>query len=522
MALSRHHAAFSKPLSVAEIVQEADNFEFNTQRSLQQWLRSARMLLTEAAICEQENNLAQAYLYLYRHAQLVLTRLPQHPDYKDPKFKAELSLARKSLQRNLVKLEQWKPRITLEHQRYVKAMERRNTERQRVQEEFNDAGRGRYDYDGSRRGSLASQGDVSPTRALDVNEHREFAVNLAQQEIRRRDASRRSTHEAGISPATVAQRRQGFVNDDDYFGHIDEANRYFQQQERDSRSGGQSSFRQQPAATSHQYHYPSVPRQEDRSRRDWEAPPLRPSSHQQSIRPPAIPAKEALNYHQESGSSAPARPPKEHHPSQQQLPSVPSPKYTFPPTARTESGELLRTVLLPPTLRQSFLQLASRNTSRNLETCGTLAATSISGALFITHLIIPDQTSTSDTCDTTPEGDTALFDYCDSHNLLVCGWIHTHPSQTCFLSSRDVHTHSGYQQMMPEAIAIVCAPSKNPDHGIFRLTAPPGLQTVLECTKPGLFHPHDVGNLYTDADTEGVGHVLEGPGLGFEVVDMRK
>ena len=34
----------------------------------------------------------------------------------------------------------------------------------------------------------------------------------------------------------------------------------------------------------------------------------------------------------------------------------------------------------------------------------------------------------------------------------------THPSQTAFMSSIDLHTHCGYQLMLPEAIAIVVAP----------------------------------------------------------------
>lgn len=74
--------------------------------------------------------------------------------------------------------------------------------------------------------------------------------------------------------------------------------------------------------------------------------------------------------------------------------------------------------------------------------------------------------------------------------------------------------------MLPEAIAIVCAPRHVPDYGIFRLTEPPGLEHVLNCRKPGVFHPHEEGNLYTDAMRPG--HVVEGPGLGFEVVDLRK
>jgi STAM-binding protein len=83
-----------------------------------------------------------------------------------------------------------------------------------------------------------------------------------------------------------------------------------------------------------------------------------------------------------------------------------------------------------------------------------------SNALFITRLIIPEQTSTSDTCETLNEEE--LFDYCDKEELMVLGWVHTHPTQTCFMSSRDLHTHVGYQVMMPESIAIVCAPTKQP------------------------------------------------------------
>ena len=34
----------------------------------------------------------------------------------------------------------------------------------------------------------------------------------------------------------------------------------------------------------------------------------------------------------------------------------------------------------------------------------------------------------------------------------------THPTQTAFLSSVDLHSHFPWQKMMPEAIAIVCSP----------------------------------------------------------------
>ena len=132
--------------------------------------------------------------------------------------------------------------------------------------------------------------------------------------------------------------------------------------------------------------------------------------------------------------------------------------FTFKYSASLENGNLLRTIFLPPSLRISFLSLALPNTRANLETCGILCGTLISNALFISKLVIPDQECTSDTCETINED--KLFDYVDGEDLMVLGWIHTHPTQTCFMSSRDLHTHAGYQAMMPESIAIVCAPSK--------------------------------------------------------------
>lgn len=55
--------------------------------------------------------------------------------------------------------------------------------------------------------------------------------------------------------------------------------------------------------------------------------------------------------------------------------------------------------------------------------------------------------------------------------------------------------------------------------GVFRLTDPPGMKTVLNCHQPGLFHPHADGNIYTDALRPG--HVFEAKGLEFDVVDLR-
>ena len=59
------------------------------------------------------------------------------------------------------------------------------------------------------------------------------------------------------------------------------------------------------------------------------------------------------------------------------------------------------------------------------------------------------------------------------------------------MSSLDLHTHFPFQLTLPESIAIVCAPTQQPNYGVFRLTNPDGIEYISNCREPGLFHPHD-------------------------------
>lgn len=147
--------------------------------------------------------------------------------------------------------------------------------------------------------------------------------------------------------------------------------------------------------------------------------------------------------------------------------------------------EGLRRVVVPNDLTLRFLRLAESNTGRGLETCGVLCGRLTRDELSVSHVVVPKQSSGPDFCDM--ENVEELFSFQDKHNLLTLGWIHTHPTQTAFLSSVDLHTHCSFQLMLPEAIAIVCAPRHN-DCGMFRLTAP-GISQVSQCPLKG-FHPH--------------------------------
>lgn len=147
--------------------------------------------------------------------------------------------------------------------------------------------------------------------------------------------------------------------------------------------------------------------------------------------------------------------------------------------------EGLRRVVLPRDLTLRFLRLAESNTVRGTETCGVLCGRLSRDELLVSHVVVPKQTSGPDFCDM--ENVEELFQIQDQHNLLTLGWIHTHPTQTAFLSSVDLHTHCSFQLMLPEAIAVVCAPRHN-DVGVFRLSAT-GVSEVSRCRLKG-FHPH--------------------------------
>ncbi|KAK1081452.1 hypothetical protein LTR33_004667 [Friedmanniomyces endolithicus] len=534
MALSRQQSTTSKPLSIKEISAQAAQFDFSPNVALQRWIRAAKMLLTEATLCEQDGNLQKAYLYLVRHGILVLERLPHHPDYRDPHFKPDLMEAQRAVQRNFHKLDDWRPGLVQQYERYESARERWEVERLRVQQE-RQASRQSIGTDQSRQRSAAFDDDhdacESEGRNLNTGQHSALAVDPAHPEPRRRESARQTTRETGVPPANVASWRRGTSEIENGEARHDSRRSHQRYEGDDSgvRNVGRRLRHEQtesrraliPARqsnASHTYNYPSVPAREEAI--DWRTPSLQPSTRRFNDSPPDVPAKDTYDHFTPALPPRPTGPPIPH-----STTATPSPPRSHDPTSHyptttTESGDPLRTLHLPSTLRATFLNLAHPNTLSNLETCGILAATLQSSTLKITHLLVPAQHSTSETCDTTPAGDAALFDYCDAHSLLVCGWIHTHPSQTCFLSSRDLHTSSGYQVMMPEAIAIVCAPRHVPEFGVFRLTAPPGLQAVLGCKDEGVFHPHAEGGLYTDALRPG--HVVESGGLEFEVVDLRK
>lgn len=187
------------------------------------------------------------------------------------------------------------------------------------------------------------------------------------------------------------------------------------------------------------------------------------------------------------------------------------------PSKTIQNTAGLRKVVVYGEMFAAFMKVASSNTNRQIETCAILAGTMMKDVFYITTMIVPKQEGTRDTCVTKNEEE--LFEYQMSKDLLTLGWIHTHPTQDCFMSSVDLHTHCTYQLLLPEAIAVVMSPMFTPNFGIFRVSDPPGMGIIQNCNQRG-FHQHADSRgktLYTLCD-----HVdLVWGSNNFKVVDLR-
>ncbi|XP_054261603.1 STAM-binding protein-like isoform X2 [Macrosteles quadrilineatus] len=206
------------------------------------------------------------------------------------------------------------------------------------------------------------------------------------------------------------------------------------------------------------------------------------------------------------------------HPPDTLRPSVPGVDRSTKPhslLSSTLSNKLgLRTVVVPHILHAKFIMLAQKKTENNIETCGILAGRLDHDHLVISHLIVPKQHGGADYCNM--ENEEEICEYSDQRELLTLGWIHTHPTQSAFLSSVDLHTHFSYQLMMPEAIAIVCAP-RYQEVKVFCLTPYHGLEFIKNCRQPG-FHPHpNEPPLFMVAE-----HYRMDSSAALEVVDLRR
>ncbi|KAG5925925.1 hypothetical protein E4U42_003805 [Claviceps africana] len=541
----------TRPQSVKELVAQAENFNFNTNIPFKHWTRAAETLYQEAAFALSDGDYGRAYMMLYRHSVLVLDRLRHHPQYKAPESRLAVQQLSKRMNVVLADLEKIKPIIREQFDEWERMAPIELKTSKPVRAESPSS----YGDFAAQDPSLSGNATV-----LDASEHQELAVELAQKELARRDSARQAHRHAKVYGATILPPRfnDGQRQDADLQSQMEAARKAtdisgkypFEDHVRESDAAAPGEH-----VVSKPYMYPSIskshPVRLDLSTQDLPAP--------SPLRPPQRPPKEYRHDQTHSRGALPELPRKlpalesiptryssysdeQHQPSAPlkgtlEPPAIPKKeRLAFKPGAYLENGDPIRSIFLPKKLRATFLDIASQNTRRGLEMCGILCGTPVNNALFVRCLLIPDQKCTSDTCET--ENESAIFDFCAGEDLMVLGWIHTHPTQTCFMSSRDLHTHAGYQVMMPESIAIVCAPRFTPSlvalvlgrltselimtvrYGIFRLTHPPGLDHILDCRRSETFHQHDISNLYRETEHPD-GHVYENDNMSFDVKDLR-
>ena len=431
----------------------------------------------------REGNYAKAYLLLLRYSTLYLGHVAKHPDAKSAEGRSLLKPVKERTPFVFDQLETIKPYIIDAYSEWEKI-----TAEEIRQQTVSQTGQSSHDNHVRRDAALSWNSQVQ-AKILDAGDHQDLAVDLAAKELQRRDAARRASRHGGLSADEERQRRAagiwdgwdrgsrgpGAAEDDELRRHMEATRRRLDQVD-DSGHARRSPSEDVPVSVN--YHYPAVSKSVPIRYDSGAARPTNGNASGQPARPP----KENLPRPPPRYDPLPPLPPKKEPkhdvayqppsgtPGEQEVgPALPpktfeaSPKkerYTFKPAAYLENGEPVRPVFLPLNLQKDFVRLAAENTRRGVEMCGLLCGTSVNNALFITRLLIPEQICTPDTCETTNEAGT--FDYMDKEDLIQLGWIHTHPTQTCFMSSRDLHTQAGYQIMMPESIAIVCAPTHEP------------------------------------------------------------
>jgi len=176
-----------------------------------------------------------------------------------------------------------------------------------------------------------------------------------------------------------------------------------------------------------------------------------------------------------------------------------------------------KSINIPKSLKDEFLDHCKENSSRNIETMGILSGVLFENIFLINYLIIPNQIGKSDTCESIDEE--GILKVHMDNEIIMLGWIHTHPHpHSLFMSSIDVHTQFSYQMLLPEAIAIVISLKNNEiNMGTFQLADDDAIKYLSKCDLSG-FHSHeDCGvELYHDAD-----HIKFVDDLELNFIDLR-
>ncbi|CAG8450518.1 4117_t:CDS:10 [Ambispora leptoticha] len=544
-------------LSVKEIAEQANHgVKVYPNISLKMHLRTVNTLAQQANSYKQEGNFQEAYKFYMRFAIMALEKLPgEHPEYKKPKYKADISALKKNANKVLKEIENLKPALIEKYNNH-KAKEEARKQKLELQEQQEDENIKQQSQPESSKDHVHTTTTAIATSTSYENwslteELKDLHVgesNVTVDISYPYYSSYSENNEPKLSYPGVSDHNKsdGFTYTVNHqidssvtppkppakIPPLNDNGQSILHYEAQTQHVVSPTTYEMPVPVIPEKHpiipekQPIIPEKQPIIPEKYPIPapssPISPPSYS-VIAPPALPPK-VPNDIQDQLFPRPPLPPK---PSEYQIDGYSSNELDLPIKGNsldfihefqdyTEGGEPLRRISVPFELTKKFLDIASQNTRNNLETLGILSGTLSQNAFTVTTLIVPKQTATSDTCAAMNEEE-----YCEyeiENGLLELGWIHTHPSQTCFMSSMDLHTHSSYQYTLPEAIAIVCAPKYN-EVGIFRLTHPPGLDTVMNCNERG-FHPHPNETNICKNISDLPSHVVMKE-MGLTVVDLR-
>lgn len=486
------------PDDPTELIKESQNYEYSTSVPLNIWLNASSRMIKHGHSFASQGLIGDAYVLYLKFIDLFVTKLYKHPDlinYKN-NFKRSGILTKDGksykqyleLKKNLIPLmeecEKFNKILNDNYNNYLKLTNDQ-------QNEYNN-------------GKLISNRDKRYSNSSVISSNSSVGGSVTSGGKRRKSVVRGSfsDNSSGANKYSNSNSNSNYVNDIKLLKQI-----------RSLSMNSDSSYNN-GSAISNIDELPSYPDTFNLSSLHSSLSDLSTLTSLNNIKPPALPEKISLS--SSTVSSMPPPPPP---------PYTPHNDIVHKTVNFTEGGIPLKTVFIPRNIQDDFLKIAKSNTKKKLETCGVLCGKLSRNAFFITDLIIPEQESTANTCNT--KNEEKMFDVVDKLDLFVLGWIHTHPTQSCFLSSIDLHTQNSYQIMLNEAVALVCSPSpqfENHNFGCFRLTDPPGKPLITSCSLRG-FHPHEEKNLYVTCNRlngeNSTGHVVFHDGLPFKIHDLR-
>ncbi|KAK6913707.1 JAB1/MPN/MOV34 metalloenzyme domain [Dillenia turbinata] len=506
-----------KRINVSLIARKVD---VDNQIPLRNYYRIADNLLKQASIYREEKNIVDLYIMLLRFSSLVSETIPFHRDYQVLHLK-ERTLYKKKLLTVLDELETLKP----EFQHRLNELNKAHSAAQHPQMnglEVTSYGSGQSllewplnrkthtSLDSIQPAIRAPQSSWShnPNNSLSMDKQfQKLSISLPhpKMETLSRHSFLGPNGLRGQWLGPSAEIKVNYPNSADIvptedFG-LNQARRQDKAVQEDDLQGNKSAMESVLSLDDGRWLHPAEEAcpilTYEASENDFSPAIIRQPS------PPPVLAQVQPDYHPISPSSV----------------ADPRPGPAKPSLDGMPNSDSYQHLHIPVRLIEDFLRLARENTAKNLETCGVLAGSLKNRVFHINLLIIPKQESTSDSCQTLNEEE--IFEVQDKQSLFPLGWIHTHPSQTCFMSSVDLHTHYSYQIMLPEAIAIVMAPTDTASpHGIFHLSDPGGVSVIRNCQQRG-FHPHEEP-LDGNPIYEHCSHVYMNENLRFDVVDLRR